>query len=60
VIHAAAGAPSPDGALEEGPNPTGRAARPEEVVVFVTFLLSDEAALISRAALAIDGDATAQ
>nr|BAV56004.1 short-chain dehydrogenase [Actinomadura fulva subsp. indica] len=50
-----------DGPLEaRAPNPSGRAARPEEIAAFVAFLLSDEAAFITGAALAIDGGATAQ
>lgn len=42
------------------PNPTGRVATPAEIAAFVTFLLSDEAAFITGAALAIDGGFTAQ
>lgn len=41
------------------PNPTGRVASPAEIAAFVTFLLSDEAAFITGAALAIDGGSTA-
>jgi NAD(P)-dependent dehydrogenase (short-subunit alcohol dehydrogenase family) len=42
------------------PNPTGRVANPDEIAAFVAFLLSDEAAFITGAALAIDGGFTAQ
>jgi NAD(P)-dependent dehydrogenase (short-subunit alcohol dehydrogenase family) len=50
-----------EGDLEvEGMNPSGRVSRPEEIAAFVAFLLSDEAAFITGAALAIDGGATAQ
>ncbi|HEY2442597.1 MAG TPA: SDR family NAD(P)-dependent oxidoreductase [Streptosporangiaceae bacterium] len=42
------------------PNPTGRAASPDEIAAFAAFLLSDESAFISGAALAIDGGFTAQ
>jgi NAD(P)-dependent dehydrogenase (short-subunit alcohol dehydrogenase family) len=42
------------------PNPTGRVASPEEIASFVAFLLSDESAFITGAALAIDGGFTAQ
>jgi NAD(P)-dependent dehydrogenase (short-subunit alcohol dehydrogenase family) len=43
----------------DAPNPTGRVAGPEEIAAFVAYLLSDEAAFITGAALAIDGGATA-
>jgi len=49
-----------DGDLPEpGPNPTGRVAALSELASFVTYLLGDEAAFITGAALAIDGGATA-
>ena len=41
------------------PNPTGRVAGPDEIASFVAFLLSEESAFITGAALAIDGGATA-
>jgi len=50
----------PDDDLGEAPNPTKRAASPAEIAAFVAFLLSDEAAFITGAALPIDGGATAQ
>jgi NAD(P)-dependent dehydrogenase (short-subunit alcohol dehydrogenase family) len=46
--------------LGAAPNPTGRVASPDEVAAFVAFLLSDESAFITGAALPIDGGATAQ
>jgi len=54
------GAP-PEGQLPgPAPNPTARGATPGEVASFAAFLLSDESAFITGAALAIDGGATAQ
>jgi NAD(P)-dependent dehydrogenase (short-subunit alcohol dehydrogenase family) len=51
----------PEGALPgPAPNPTGRVSDPAEIASFVAFLLSDESAFITGAALAIDGGATAQ
>ena len=44
----------------DAPNPTGRVADPREVAGLVAYLLSDEAAFITGAALAVDGGATAQ
>ena len=41
------------------PNPAGRVASPAEIAASVAFLLSDEAAFITGAALAIDGGASA-
>ena len=45
-----------DGALN---NPTGRVGTAGEIAAYVAYLLSDEAAFITGAALAIDGGATA-
>ncbi|HEY3139929.1 MAG TPA: SDR family oxidoreductase [Acidimicrobiales bacterium] len=53
------GAAPDDPLTGRAPNPTGRVAQPEEIAGFVAFLLSDEAAFITGAALAIDGGATA-
>lgn len=50
-----------DGEIEvPAPNPSGRVARPEEIAAFVAFLLSEEDAFVTGAALAIDGGATAR
>jgi len=54
------GAPAEGDLPGPAPNPTGRVAGPEEIASFVAFLLSDESAFITGAALAIDGGATAQ
>ncbi|WP_062428819.1 SDR family NAD(P)-dependent oxidoreductase [Herbidospora daliensis] len=53
--------PTPDEALRAAGamHPLGRIGRPEEIAAFVAFLLSDEAAFITGAALAIDGGMTA-
>ena len=54
------GAPA-EGELEGvGMNPAGRIAQPDEIAAFVAFLLSDQAAFITGAALPIDGGFTAQ
>jgi len=61
-----AAVPGPAGRAAEGelpgpaPNPTGRVATADEVASFAAFLLGDESAFITGAALAIDGGATAQ
>ena len=49
---------SPDEPLPDAPNPTGR-GRKDEIAAYVAYLLSDEAAFVTGAALAIDGGATA-
>ncbi|HEX2036806.1 MAG TPA: SDR family oxidoreductase [Chloroflexota bacterium] len=60
LLRGLVGAP-PTGELEPGAwNPSARVARPEEIAAFVAFLLSDEAAFITGAALAIDGGFTAR
>lgn len=60
VFYRLLGAP-PDGELAgPAPNPSGRVAGPDEIASFVAFLLSDESAFITGAALAIDGGFTAQ
>jgi len=50
---------SPDEPLPNAPNPTGRVASGDEIAAYVAYLLSDEAAFVTGAALAIDGGATA-
>lgn len=51
----------PPGAdLGPAPNPTGRVASPDEIAAFAAFLLSDESAFITGAALPIDGGIAAQ
>lgn len=54
------GAPAEGELPGPAPNPTGRVSSPAEIAAFVTFLLSDESAFITGAALAIDGGSTAQ
>jgi NAD(P)-dependent dehydrogenase (short-subunit alcohol dehydrogenase family) len=50
----------PDGPLPgEQPNPTRRAATPDEVASLVAYLLSDATTFITGAALPIDGGSTA-
>jgi NAD(P)-dependent dehydrogenase (short-subunit alcohol dehydrogenase family) len=48
-----------DAADLDAPNPMARVASSEEVAAFVVFLLTDEAAFITGAALPIDGGSTA-
>src|SRR5215471_15798707 len=54
------GAPAEGELPGPAPNPTGRVAGAGEIASFVAFLLSDESAFITGAALPIDGGATAQ
>jgi NAD(P)-dependent dehydrogenase (short-subunit alcohol dehydrogenase family) len=54
------GAPAGGELKVDGMNPTGRAAKPEEIAALVALLLSDESAFITGAALAVDGGFTAQ
>ncbi len=54
------GAPTEGELPGPAPNPIGRVASADEVAAFVAFLLSDESAFVTGAALAIDGGATAQ
>ena len=54
------GAPAEGELPGPAPNPTGRVASAAEIASFVAFLLSDESAFITGAALAVDGGATAQ
>jgi NAD(P)-dependent dehydrogenase (short-subunit alcohol dehydrogenase family) len=49
----------PHDALPPAPNPTGRTASTDEIASFVAYLLSDEAAFITGAALTADGGFTA-
>ena len=49
----------PHDALPPAPNPTGRTATTDEIASFVAYLLSDEAAFITGAALTADGGFTA-
>jgi NAD(P)-dependent dehydrogenase (short-subunit alcohol dehydrogenase family) len=44
----------------DAPNPSGRVADPAEIAAFVAFLLSDESAFITGAALSIDGGSGAR
>ena len=55
LSHVPEGGPLPG----EQPNPTKRAAEPDEVASFVAYLLSDETRFVTGAALAIDGGFTA-
>jgi NAD(P)-dependent dehydrogenase (short-subunit alcohol dehydrogenase family) len=48
-----------DEPLPPAPNPTRRAAGPDEIAAAVAYLLSDEAAFVTGAALTIDGGYTA-
>jgi NAD(P)-dependent dehydrogenase (short-subunit alcohol dehydrogenase family) len=53
------GASETDELSGEGLNPTGRVAAPDEIAALVGFLLGDDAAFITGAAVAIDGGFTA-
>ncbi|WP_329190415.1 SDR family oxidoreductase [Actinacidiphila glaucinigra] len=55
-------APTPEEAWRsaERMRPPARMARPDEIAAFAAFLLSDEAGLITGAALATDGGMTAR
>jgi NAD(P)-dependent dehydrogenase (short-subunit alcohol dehydrogenase family) len=50
---------SPQEPLPPAPNPSGRTATVEEIASFVAYLLSDEAAFVTGAALTADGGFTA-
>jgi len=54
------GAPAEGDLPGPAPNPIGRVAGADEIASFVAFLLSDESAFVTGAALAIDGGSTAQ
>jgi NAD(P)-dependent dehydrogenase (short-subunit alcohol dehydrogenase family) len=53
------GAPADGDLPGPAPNPTGRVSSPAEIASFAAYLLSDESAFITGAALAIDGGSTA-